>query len=226
MLKTALGLRDEDILSPDVHLNYDVDLLAIELFDQIGHRIRRGIKEIKGALEMASKRQMEFEEELYRKGSEVVSSLKDSEPLIIVSGRAYNLYDEKLNLRLGQNLSKIGIKALPMDFLDVRDTDMLDFSSMYWAYGTQMLKVAKVVKKNPHFFGLHISNFSCGPDSFNEHFYKYIMKEKPCLILELDEHSAVAGVMTRLEAFKNVIKSVRRVEISENQHMRISATGV
>jgi len=52
------------------------------------------------------------------------------------------------------------------------------------------------------------------------------MKEKPCLILELDEHSAVAGVMTRLEAFKNVIKSVRRVEISENQHMRISATGV
>ncbi len=226
MLKTALGLRDEDILSPDVHLHYDIDLLAIELFDQIGHRIKRGIKEMKGALEMASKRQMEFEEELYRKGSEVVSSLKDSEPLIIVSGRAYNLYDEKLNLRLGQNLSKIGIKALPMDFLDVRDTDMLDFSSMYWAYGTQMLKVAKVVKKNPHFFGLHISNFSCGPDSFNEHFYKYIMKEKPCLILELDEHSAVAGVMTRLEAFKNVIKSVRRVEISENQHMRISATGV
>ena len=31
------------------------------------------------------------------------------------------------------------------------------------------------------------------------------MGTKAFLILELDEHSAVAGVMTRLEAFKNVI---------------------
>ena len=31
------------------------------------------------------------------------------------------------------------------------------------------------------------------------------MEDKPYLILELDEHSAVAGVMTRLEAYRNVI---------------------
>ncbi len=33
------------------------------------------------------------------------------------------------------------------------------------------------------------------------------MGDKPYLILELDEHSAVAGVMTRLEAYKNVIEN-------------------
>jgi predicted nucleotide-binding protein (sugar kinase/HSP70/actin superfamily) len=33
------------------------------------------------------------------------------------------------------------------------------------------------------------------------------MGPKPYLILELDEHSAVAGVMTRLEAFRNVIEN-------------------
>jgi predicted nucleotide-binding protein (sugar kinase/HSP70/actin superfamily) len=33
------------------------------------------------------------------------------------------------------------------------------------------------------------------------------MGDKPCLILELDEHSAAAGVMTRLEAYKNVIEN-------------------
>ena len=33
------------------------------------------------------------------------------------------------------------------------------------------------------------------------------------MILEMDEHSAVAGVMTRLEAYKNVIEnSVRKLE--------------
>ena len=99
--------------------------------------------------------------ELYKKGSEVISSLKNSEPLIVVSGRAYNLYDEKLNLRLGQNLSKIGMNALPMDFFDVRDVSMSDFSSMYWSYGTQMLRVAKVIKKNHNFFAQGILVKNC-----------------------------------------------------------------
>ncbi|MBT8272986.1 MAG: hypothetical protein KJO77_04210, partial [Bacteroidia bacterium] len=42
---------------------------------------------------------------------------------------------------------------------------------------------------------------------FIEHFYKSIMENKPYLILELDEHSAAAGVTTRLEAYKNVIEN-------------------
>jgi predicted nucleotide-binding protein (sugar kinase/HSP70/actin superfamily) len=65
----------------------------------------------------------------------------------------------------------------------------------------------------PNGFGLHLTNFGCGADSFLEHFFKYIMGDKAYLILELDEHSAVAGVMTRLEAFKNVLmNSMRRWE--------------
>jgi predicted nucleotide-binding protein (sugar kinase/HSP70/actin superfamily) len=34
------------------------------------------------------------------------------------------------------------------------------------------------------------------------------MGEKPYLILELDEHSAVAGLLTRIEAYRNVVKTV------------------
>ena len=57
---------------------------------------------------------------------------------------------------------------------------------------------------------MHISNFGCGPDSFIEHFYRHIMGDKPLLMLELDEHSAVAGMLTRLEAFRNVVKNTHR----------------
>ena len=62
-----------------------------------------------------------------------------------------------------------------------------------------------MVASNADFFGLHLTNFGCGADSFLEHFYRHIMGDKAYMILELDEHSAVAGVMTRLEAYKNVI---------------------
>jgi len=130
--------------------------------------------------------------------------------MVVVTGRPYNLHDERLNLRLGRNLAGIGIAAVPMDLLDVSSVDLSDFPDMYWGLGAQILRTAKFIRSLPHAFGLHLTNFSCGADSFLEHFYKHVMQEKPYLILELDEHSAVAGVMTRLEAFRNVIEHAMR----------------
>ena len=127
--------------------------------------------------------------------------------MIVVSGRPYNLYDDRLNLRLGQNLAKLGIMALPMDFIDASAVDLTEFPSIFWGLGAQILKTAKIAAENSNYFGLHLTNFGCGADSFIEHFYKSIMGDKPYLILELDEHSAAAGVMTRLEAYKNVIEN-------------------
>jgi predicted nucleotide-binding protein (sugar kinase/HSP70/actin superfamily) len=120
------------------------------------------------------------------------------------------LYDERLNLRLGQNLAKIGIHAVPMDFLYTDDVDLTDFPDMYWGLGARILRTARKVSAENNLFGLYLTNFSCGPDSFLEHFYKFVMDYQPYLILELDEHTAVAGVMTRLEAYKNVIENYQR----------------
>jgi len=143
-------------------------------------------------------------------------------PLVVVTGRPYNLYDARLNLRLGQNLSKIGVAGLPMDFVDATSVDLSDFPSMYWGLGAQILKTAKIIEARANYFGLHITNFSCGADSFIEHFYKFIMGDKPYLILELDEHSAVAGVMTRLEAYKNVIDNTMQ-KLHDRLYMELRA---
>ncbi len=225
MLKAALGLNDSEILNPTVHLKYSPDLLSIELHKQIGKKLKVSLSKIKEALDIAFSKQQNFEDELYTHGAEITSSLGDKQPLVLVTGRPYNLFDERLNLRIGQNLSKIGITALPVDFIDIRGVDLSDFPNMYWAYGCQVLKAAKLIKVTSNFFGLHLTNFSCGPDSFNEHFYKFIMGDKPYLILELDEHTAVAGVMTRLEAFKNVIQSVQKMESTQTQNTKVTAIG-
>ncbi len=225
MLKTALGLKESEMLNPTVHLKYSPDLVSVELHEQMGRQLRVSLGQIREAIDCAFGRQGDFEKELYARGAEVIASLGDKQPLILITGRPYNLFDERLNLRLGQNLAKTGMTALPIDFIDIRDIDLSDFPNMYWAYGDQVLRAAKLIKLTPNFFGLHLTNFSCGPDSFNEHFYKYIMMDKPYLILELDEHTAVAGVMTRLEAFKNVIQSVQKMESMEPQTTQVTATG-
>ena len=47
-------------------------------------------------------------------------------------------------------------------------------------------------------------------------FFKDIMDKKPCLQLEIDEHSADAGVITRLEAFLESLRNYRpqKTEVS------------
>jgi predicted CoA-substrate-specific enzyme activase len=205
MVRMALDIDPSTVLSPVVHMKYDPDTLAIEIAGQIQSKLRVSKKAIKKALYYALKKQDEFAEELYGKGRAMLEEHDPDEPLVVVTGRPYNLYDERLNLRLGGNLAKIGMAALPMDFIDVSSVDLSDFQSMYWGLGARILRTVKFIHANPNFFGLHLTNFGCGADSFIEHFYKHIMNDSPYLILELDEHSAVAGVMTRIEAFKNVI---------------------
>jgi predicted CoA-substrate-specific enzyme activase len=207
MVRNALGLDREAVLSPVVHLKYDTPTLALELAEQVSRRLGRSRREIRKALEYALERQGAFTRAMHEGGRDILNAHGYASPLVVVTGRSYNLYDERLNLRLGQNLAKIGVRAIPMDLVDVTSVDLSDFPSMYWGLGAQILRTAKFIEGRPNYFGLHITNFSCGADSFIEHFYKYIMGDKPYLIVELDEHSAVAGVMTRLEAYQNVIEN-------------------
>jgi predicted CoA-substrate-specific enzyme activase len=208
MLQAALEMDQAGVLNPVIHLKRDPQTLALEIFEQLGRKL--GIKkgQVRAALREAMDMQDGFRRALYREGRNLLERQPPDEPVVIVTGRPYNLHDERLNLRLGENLARIGIVAFPMDFIDASSVILSDLLPMYWGLGAQILKTARWVKSMPHYFGLHLTNFGCGADSFIEHFYKHIMGDKPYLILELDEHSAVAGVMTRLEAYKNVVENV------------------
>ncbi len=215
MVRMALDLDMATVLNPVVHLKYDVETLCLELVAQLRPKLAVSKHRIRDALYFALGRQQQFYRALFEKGAEILQSQPAGEPLVVVTGRPYNLYDERLNLRLGHNLAKIGIKAVPMDFIDVSSVDLSDFPSMYWGLGAKILRTGKVIAANPTYFGLHLTNFGCGADSFLEHFYRYIMGDKAYMILELDEHSAVAGVMTRIEAYKNVIDNSIQKQLME-----------
>ena len=55
---------------------------------------------------------------------------------------------------------------------------------------------------------LYVEAFGCGPDSMIEDLSaRYVRRDRkiPFQVLTLDEHSGTAGVMTRLEAFVDMI---------------------
>ncbi|MFO8091045.1 MAG: acyl-CoA dehydratase activase [Desulfatiglandaceae bacterium] len=220
--RAALDIDMSSVLNPVIHLNQDTSRLAQELYEQMGKHIGAGKSRIESALNYAKARQAGFHDDLIKAGRRFFEELNAGTPGVIVTGRPYNLYDEKLNLRLGRSLSKLGLSAIPMDFVDCSGVDISDFPSMYWGLGARILRTAKMIGGASGLYGLHLTNFGCGADSFLEHFYKYCMGEKPYLILELDEHSGVAGVMTRLEAFKNVVYNSAGVVPGKEQEPRFA----
>jgi len=71
-------------------------------------------------------------------------------------------------------------------------------------------------------YGFHLTKFGCGADPFIEPFYRRLMGPEPYLILELDAHSVVAGVMIRLGAFREVIENtMRKSEGNQETKLRL-----
>jgi len=76
----------------------------------------------------------------------------------------------------------------------------------YWFYENKYIAGADITVSAPQLYGLWLTNFGCGPNSFIIHIVEDIMGGKPLGQLEIDEHAAEAGIVTRLEAFVDTIQ--------------------
>jgi predicted CoA-substrate-specific enzyme activase len=128
---------------------------------------------------------------------------------VVIFGRPYNGFVDEAHMGIPRKLSSRGILCIPLDFLSLEDEKIK--RHMYWGMGQIILKAARFVKKHPQLFGTYITNFSCGPDSFVVGYFRNIMGRKPSLTLELDSHTADAGLETRIEAFLDIIGSYRQL---------------
>ncbi|MBI5233627.1 MAG: CoA activase, partial [Deltaproteobacteria bacterium] len=166
--------------------------------------------QVSRALEAAFEADVSFKKRLLERGKEFLSGLKHEDIALVIIGRSYNTMDSGINLELPQKLRDLNIPAIPFDMLPIEDEiDDSLAKDMYWKSGQRILAAAKYISRDPRLFAVYITNFGCGPDSFISHFFKDMSKGKPFLQLEIDEHSADAGAITRCEAFIDSLRNVR-----------------
>ena len=138
---------------------------------------------------------------------------------VVVLGRAYTIYNSVLNSNVPNLLRELGALPIPVDCYHV-GSDVPVFNDIYWAYSQMNLRAAHQIRRTHGVYSVFCSNYSCGPDSFNLHFYSHLMEHKPFAIIETDGHSGDAGTKTRLEAFLYCVESDKRAEL--NSSMRES----
>jgi predicted nucleotide-binding protein (sugar kinase/HSP70/actin superfamily) len=181
---------------------------ALELVIEMTKRLNIGEEETKKAFTKALAKQNAYFAAIKKLGEEALEDARKADrPVIALLGRPYNAFTAEANMGIPRKFTTRGYSIVPFDILPFQDEQI--FSNMYWYYGQQDVKAAALLKKEDNIYVTYITNFSCAPDSFILHYLKWTMGQKPFLVLELDSHSADAGVDTRVEAFLDIIDGYR-----------------
>ncbi len=202
-----VAIEGINILAPVINSNYTNGAQAKEIARAFSHLGITKSKVLK-ALPVAQKAQDDFYGSVKARGREVLSNLK--ERAVIIAGRPYNSFERGMNLQIPEKLATLGVLAIPMDMLPLEGIDISErWPNMYWRSGQSILKAARFIEAHKNLYPIFIGNFSCGPDSFILKFFKQELGAKPYLHIEIDEHSADAGAITRCEAFLDSIENIK-----------------
>lgn len=197
------------LISPVLSLKFGRQHL-LKTFLQMGAELGKSAVQVLPAIKAGFKAKDAFEKAVEKAEREFLRDLSPDEKALVLITRPYGIIDRHLNMRIPQELAKMGIKIIPKDALPIADYDVSDFcSNMYWPFGQHILAAVQITKERPNLYPVFITNHGCGPDTALTHYVSEIMGDKPYLHLEVDEHSSPVGIITRLEAFINSLNNCR-----------------
>lgn len=132
---------------------------------------------------------------------------------IALVGHGYNIYDTYISMNVIGKLREMGVRVVTPDNLKENIIEQKSGElpkRLFWTLGKRMIGAAF------HFMGsdsidgiIHVASFGCGPDSFTGEIIERHLRRRgsiPYLNLTIDEHTGEAGVITRLEAFVDMIR--------------------
>lgn len=211
----TLNLRElgVKILSPELYFDRGVRHLE-KVFVQLAVDLGKDHELAKTAFQIGLESLNNFRQKMSQKGKEILKNLDKNQKAFVVLTRPYGL-DPYMNLDVGEEIRKLGIQAIPQDFLTWIDINLNDpWKNIYSTQIQIKLAMARLIQKDPRLEAVVISYFACGPDAYANQFMKKELSR--FLIVELDEHSAPANVITRLEAFLDaVLNSPNKVPVTE-----------
>ena len=86
---------------------------------------------------------------------------------VVLLSRAYMSQDSGANLGIAEKLAQLDVEPIPLDFLPLSSIDPKKYSDRpYWSYESRLLAAADIVAHDPQLYGLALTNFGCGPNSF------------------------------------------------------------
>lgn len=145
-------------------------------------------------------------------GLELGRDQRRGQSTIGLVGHPYVIYDAFVSMNIIRRLREMGLRVVTADMLPPATTEREAArlpKRVFWTLGRRLLGAGFYFLRSGAVDGcLHMSAFGCGPDSLigelleREHARR---PDTPFVTITVDEHTGEAGVMTRLEAFADVV---------------------
>jgi len=134
---------------------------------------------------------------------------------LAVLGYPYQVYDNYITVNMLEILQKMGAyiwtcEMIPNNILN-KYRNVLP-KELFWYYSNLVIRSTYYYLREKQVDGIiHVSAFGCGPDAIVDKLMELEAKAHkiPFLTLTIDEHTGEAGIMTRLEAFVDMLR-IRR----------------
>lgn len=139
---------------------------------------------------------------------------------IALLGHGYTLYDEFVSRGIIDKLRHMGAQVVTQDMLPekvIEEKSRFLPKRMFWTMGKRIMGGALHFLSSSSVAGIiHVSCFGCGPDSLVAELVEIASRRwqrVPFMLLTLDEHTGEAGIVTRLEAFLDLVKRRRAYQL-------------
>ena len=112
--------------------------------------------------------QRKYEADRAELGAKLLQQLHESKQLgVVLLSRSYMSQDSGANLGIAEKLAQLDVVPIPLDFLASLRYDPKKYSDRpYWSYESRLLAAADIAAHDPQLYGLALTNFGCGPNSF------------------------------------------------------------
>ncbi len=133
-------------------------------------------------------------------------------PVIGVVGYPYIIYDDYVSHSLIKRIKEMGFGVITPEMLgeeEINEALKVLFKPLFWSQSNRVLGSAFIMLRKPEVEGLiHISSFGCGTDAWVSKLIELEARKlnKPLMRIVVDEHTAEAGLVTRLEAFTDLVR--------------------
>jgi len=131
---------------------------------------------------------------------------------VALIGHPYNIYDNYVSMNMIKRLRDMGVTVVTAEHLPekvVRSYAAHLPKRLFWTLSQWMIGAAFHYLERADVSGMvHVAAFGCGPDSMTGELIERRARAlgMPFLNLTLDEHTGEAGVVTRVEAFLDMVR--------------------
>lgn len=232
MVRYSLPGAVDKLLFPQVKSDCD-DIASIGNFAEMGAILKKSDFLVKEALKDAKRvwNRYRYIMKLGYTAAEALDILEnnrsvemcryDGEIKIGLMGYVYDIYDEFVSMNIVEKLREMKVDVVTFEMYDEKalDAGLKHMKKkLFWTFSNKLLAAGYKYFEDDTVGGIiHVTAFGCGPDSLIGKLVELesIRYQKPFMTVRVDEHTGENHLLTRIEAFADMLKRKHRAAKKE-----------